>query len=61
MNTTKPDTEQRRFKHIPFDAKVEMLCAGYHWHSNLIDLSLHGALIERPATVREPLVPTVSF
>ena len=48
MNTIKPDTEQRRFKRIPFDAKAEMLCAGDHWHSNLIDLSLRGALIERP-------------
>lgn len=47
MSTT-PDTEQRRFKRIPFDAKAEMLCAGDHWHSKLIDLSLHGALIERP-------------
>lgn len=50
MNITKPDTEQRRFKRIPFDAKAEMLCAGHHWHSNLIDLSLRGALIERPPT-----------
>lgn len=50
MTTSKPDTEQRRFKRIPFDAKAEMLCAGHHWHSNLIDLSLRGALIERPST-----------
>ena len=49
MSTT-PDTEQRRFKRIPFDAKAEMLCAGDHWHSKLIDLSLRGALIERPST-----------
>ncbi len=49
MSTT-PDTEQRRFKRIPFDAKAEMLCAGDHWHSKLIDLSLHGALMERPPT-----------
>lgn len=49
MNTT-PDTEHRRFKRIPFDAKAEMLCAGDHWHSKLIDLSLHGALIECPST-----------
>ena len=48
MNTSKPDTEQRRFQRIPFDAKAEMLCAGDHWHSKLIDLSLRGALIERP-------------
>ncbi len=50
MNTNKPDTEQRRFKRLPFDAKAELLCAGSHWHSNIIDLSLHGALIERPGT-----------
>ena len=49
MKTTKSDTEQRRFKRIPFDAKAELSCAGSHWHSHLIDLSLHGALIERPA------------
>ena len=48
MNTSKPDTEQRRFQRIPFDAKAEMLCAGDHWHSKLIDLSLRGALIARP-------------
>ncbi len=50
MTISKPDTEQRRFKRIPFDAKAEMLCAGHHWHSKLIDLSLRGALIERPPT-----------
>jgi PilZ domain len=48
MTTTRPDTEQRRFKRIPFDAKAEMLCAGYHWHIKVIDLSLRGALLECP-------------
>lgn len=57
MSTT-PDTEQRRFKRIPFDAKAEMLCAGDHWHSKLIDLSLHGALMERPPPGTEsPEIP----
>jgi len=50
MTVHEPDTDQRRFKRIPFDAKVEMLCAGDHWHSNIIDLSLRGALIKRPDT-----------
>ena len=50
MTVNESDTEQRRFKRIPFDAKVEMLCAGDHWHSNIIDLSLRGALIKRPDT-----------
>ena len=50
MTVNESDTDQRRFKRIPFDAKVEMLCAGDHWHSNIIDLSLRGALIKRPDT-----------
>lgn len=49
MNTRIPDGEHRRFSRIPFDAQAELFCAGNHWHSHLIDLSLHGALIARPA------------
>lgn len=48
MKTTKPEAAKRRFQRIPFDAKVDLSCADYHWSSTLVDLSLHGALIEHP-------------
>lgn len=39
---------QRRFTRIPFDAEVRLNSPQHSWDSELIDLSLKGALIKRP-------------
>lgn len=39
---------QRRFTRIPFDAGVRLSIGDRVWHSELIDLSLKGALIAQP-------------
>lgn len=41
--------EQRRFTRIAFDAAAALSCGTHTWHSELLDLSLKGALIRRPA------------
>ncbi|VAW89090.1 hypothetical protein MNBD_GAMMA18-1960 [hydrothermal vent metagenome] len=41
-------TEKRRFTRIPFEATTHIVSAGESWHSPLIDISLKGALLERP-------------
>lgn len=46
---TTPSNERRRFQRIDFDAPTE-LCQGERcWPVNLLDISLKGLLIERPA------------
>jgi len=42
------DREQRQFSRIPFDVSVTLSREGQSWNSELIDLSLHGALIRTP-------------
>lgn len=49
MTQGNANDERRHFKRIPFDAEAELSSASGRWCSRLIDLSLHGALIERPA------------
>lgn len=41
--------ERRKFERLPFDAKVRLIRESQQWQSQLIDVSLKGALIERPA------------
>jgi hypothetical protein len=41
--------ERRRFKRIPFDARTELRQGEQRWPVNLLDLSLKGLLIEKPA------------
>ena len=41
--------EQRRFTRIAFDAAAVLACGNRTWNSELIDLSLKGALIGKPA------------
>lgn len=41
--------EQRRFSRIPFEAKVTLQKKQQHWDSELVDVSLKGALITQPA------------
>lgn len=41
--------EKRKFSRIPFDASVRVLGEKGDWQSQLLDVSLKGTLIERPA------------
>lgn len=41
--------DRRRFKRIGFDARTELRQGEHTWPVKLIDLSLKGLLIERPA------------
>ena len=41
--------DRRRFKRIGFDARTELRQGEHTWSVKLIDLSLKGLLIERPA------------
>ena len=45
------EQEQRRFHRIPFDAEVHVLGeqSGQQWKTRLLDISLKGALIQKPA------------
>lgn len=40
--------ERRRFHRVQFDVKVELSQHGLHWESELIDISLKGALLASP-------------
>ena len=40
--------ERRRFKRVAFDAKTQISQGDRNWSVKLIDLSLRGALIQRP-------------
>lgn len=42
-------SERRMFTRIPFDAKVSFTYGGKSWNTELIDISLKGALFETPA------------
>ncbi len=48
MNNDSEFNEKRRFSRISFDADVQLVDAKGSWHSQLIDLSLKGALIAAP-------------
>ncbi len=48
MTQDNTNDERRHFKRIPFDAEAELSSSSGRWRSRLIDLSLHGALVERP-------------
>lgn len=47
MNDSLP-TERRYFSRIPIDWEVRLICGAIEWHSQLLDLSLNGALLQRP-------------
>jgi len=40
--------EQRQFSRIPFDVPATLALGGQVWETSLIDISLHGALIQAP-------------
>jgi hypothetical protein len=49
MKTT-PAEEHRRFTRVPFPAMVILRAGGNQWECAVIDISLKGALLSRPAT-----------
>lgn len=49
MTTPGSGDERRRFSRIPFDAQAVLRApGGGEWRGRLLDLSLKGALLERP-------------
>lgn len=40
--------EKRHFHRLPFDASLRLIGAYHQWQSKLADISLKGALVERP-------------
>lgn len=46
---TNPSDEKRRFSRIEFDCAAEISSDQNHWSTKLLDVSLKGALVERPA------------
>lgn len=45
------DRQQRRFTRIPFNVPVTLHSGADSWDTELIDISLHGALIKAPASL----------
>lgn len=45
--------ERRTHCRIAFDAPVTLSVPGQYWQSNLLDISLKGALVKRPSGWRE--------
>ena len=43
-----PHPDHRRFSRIPFVARARLHARGQQWHSELIDISLKGALVTQP-------------
>lgn len=48
MDEKNDQTEQRKFRRIPFDVSVTLHLGDARWESTLADISLHGALIHTP-------------
>jgi hypothetical protein len=48
MSDTSPD-ERRHFTRIPMDGRVTLSCDGREWQTQMLDISLKGALLQRPA------------
>ena len=44
-----PQTESRRsFRRIPFDGEVRLYSVSAMWNTRLVNISLNGALVDRP-------------
>ncbi len=41
------DSERRRFSRVLFDAHVELAQGDFHWRASLLDISLHGLLLQQ--------------
>jgi len=46
---TEQASDRRRFRRIAFDAKTELRQTGQEWPVQLVDLSLKGLLVQKPA------------
>jgi hypothetical protein len=52
--------ERRRFKRIAFDARTEITQGHLTWPVKLVDLSLHGLLVQRPSPwLGDPSLPFI--
>lgn len=49
---TEQPSDRRRFRRIAFDAKTTIAQDNWNWPVQLVDLSLRGLLVERPADWR---------
>jgi len=62
---TAPTTDQRTFTRIDFDAKATINSAESNWNTSVLDISLKGALVEKPqdweAEIDSPFVLNVSL
>ena len=56
-----PQSEHRRFSRIPFQAKVVLAQGQKRWETQLIDISLKGALVSRPADWTAPVGAPVNI
>lgn len=52
--------DRRRFYRVVFSSPAELKQGDRHWPTRLLDLSLQGALIERPALWQAATEPTSS-
>ncbi len=50
MNKPIESEKQRRFQRIPFDGQARLYSSVAMWETSVIDLSLRGALIKKPAS-----------
>ena len=50
MVSDKNSTERRRFRRVPFKAKVTVTTPRHQWSVWVVDISLKGMLFEEPAT-----------
>jgi len=48
VEVTEKEQEQRQYSRIPFDVSVTLQTKQQSWQSDLIDISMHGALIKAP-------------
>lgn len=48
MSEQTPGEERRHFTRIPIDSRAQLTCNGQLLETRLLDISLKGALIERP-------------
>jgi len=51
---THQDSQRRHFTRIPFDAEYKLHTAdsSKHWQGIILDLSLHGVLVQRPEDIQ---------
>lgn len=48
MSTEHPSENRRHFTRIPMDNEVTLACGAQQWKSQLLDISLRGALLTTP-------------